>query len=368
LPRHSIINSSSGREADVNANYATVALDSAWQRLVSQAEAPNSLPDEWNDPMVVQATAGTTGLPKFTVATHLQFCFRLANYYCEVMRAIGPHRYLTCLPLFFSYGRNLCLMNLLHRATLIFHPSVFNAAEFVETAARHQITMAAIVPSSLRQLLAAADSDEPLLPGLQILLSAGAPLFVDEKRKTLRKLMPYFCEVYAASAFGPISVLRPKDVLKSADSVGRPVALAYVEIVDDEDRPVVIGEAGRLRCRGPSLASPIPGQNNDDFRHGWHYPGELAAFDEYGYLRLRGRTSEVVFRGGAKIFPTEVEAVLQEHEKAADAAVVGRGSSDNEHELAAYVIAKGEVTAGQLLLIAGRGLPPIRYPGRSTLS
>lgn len=349
------------QDGDIDTSYATVTLDSAWERGVAQAEAPSSLPEEWNDPMAVQSTAGTTGLSKFTVATHLQFYFRIACYR-ELIPAIRPHRYLASLPLFFGYGRNLCLLHLLYGSTLIFYPSMFRPRDFVEAVIKHQANIAAVVPSTMRQLLIAAGNNELLLPDLDLLLSSGAPLFADEKRNILRKLTPNFYEVYAASALGPISLLRPQDLPKSADSVGRPFPLTNVEIVDDNDRPVALGECGRLRCRGPALAPPISGHGNDDFRNGWHYPGELAAFDHCGFIYLRGRTSEVIFRGGAKIFPTEVEAVLQTHDKVADAAVVARLVAGGEQELAAYVIAEEEITPGQLLAYCRQRLTPYKVP------
>jgi acyl-coenzyme A synthetase/AMP-(fatty) acid ligase len=118
-----------------------------------------------------------------------------------------------------------------------------------------------------------------------------------------------------------------------------------------------------LRCRGPALGSPIAGESADDFRNGWHCPGELAAFDERGYIHLHGRTSEVIFRGGAKIFPTEVEAALQRHEKVGEAAVVARSCNPSgEAELAAYVVTRGEITAGQLLAYCRQQLAPYKVP------
>lgn len=349
---------------EIGPNCTTVPLDSEWERRVAQADVPSSLPSEWNDPMVVQPTSGTTGLPKFTIATHLQFYFRLASF-CELMPANRPHRYLATLPLFSGLGRNLCMLHLFHGATLIMYPRLFTTEEFVETATAHRTNIAAVVPSSLREMVVAATATaEPLLPGLELLICAGAPLFGEEKRKVASRVTPSFHEVYGASAFGPISVLRPKDMQMSADTAGRPFSLAEVEIVDDEDRLVASGEIGRLRCRGPALASPmvIDGESADDFRDGWHYPGELARLDECGFLRLHGRTSEVIFRGAAKIFPTEIEAVLQAHEKVADAAVLASGPSGAEPELVAYVVAKGEVTPGQLLAHCRQQLTPYKVP------
>src|SRR5262249_9981000 len=122
--------------ADIKAHSVVMAIDSTWHRSVAQANVPSSFPDEWHDAMVVQPTSGTTGLPKFTVATHLQFYFRLASF-CELLPAARPHRYLASLPLFSGFGRNLCLLHLFHGATLILYPRVFTAAEFVETITRH---------------------------------------------------------------------------------------------------------------------------------------------------------------------------------------------------------------------------------------
>jgi acyl-coenzyme A synthetase/AMP-(fatty) acid ligase len=347
--------------ADINANCAIIALDSEWHRRVAQADVPSSLPDEWHDAMVVQSTSGTTGLPKFTVVTHLQFYFRLASF-CELLPAIRPHRYLASLPLFSGLGRNLCILHLFHGATLILYPRIFTASEFAQIVTRHHANVAAVVPSVVRQQIAVTGNGEPLLASLKLLICAGAPLFGDEKRQALHKVTPNFHEVYGASAFGPISVLRPDDIPVHAETAGCPFPLAETEIVDEEDHPIAPGEVGRLRCRGPALGVPIAGDYADDFRHGWHYPGELAAFDERGFLHLHGRTSEVVFRGGAKIFPTEVEAVLQAHEMVGEAAVVGCVSSDNEGQLAAYVILKGEATAGQLQAHCRQRLAPYKVP------
>ena len=211
----------------MSANCATIAIDPSWHQRVAQAEAPNSLPDDWNDPMVAQSTAGTTGLSKFTIATHLQFYFRIASYR-ELMPAIRPHRLLASLPLFFGYGRNVYLLHLLLGSTLVLYPSVFTAAQFVDAVKKHRANVAAVVPATVRQLLGLAGSGQPLLPELGLLMCSGAPLFADEKRAAVRNLTPNFYDVYAASALGPISVLRPDDISERADSVGRPFPLSQV--------------------------------------------------------------------------------------------------------------------------------------------
>jgi acyl-coenzyme A synthetase/AMP-(fatty) acid ligase len=223
--------------------------------------------------------------------------------------------------------------------------------------------MSFVTPSLVRQLLPIAEPAGPLFPEMDGLVSIGAPLFAEEKREALRKVAPRFQEIYGSAPIGPISILRPDDVAERAASVGRPLPLVDVEVVDDAGRPLGPQAPGRLRCRGPGLTSPVgSGHGPDDFRDDWYYPGELAAIDERGYIFLQGRSSEVIFRGGAKIFPAEVEAVLQEHESVVEAAVVARQSPTNEQDVIAFVTTNRSVAVGELIAHCRTRLTPYKVP------
>ena len=120
--------------------------------------------------------------------------------------------------------------------------------------------MGVVVPRLVRELLGRrASTANRSLQDFEVLTSAGAPLFAEEKREALRKLTPRFHEMYGASAIGPVAALRPEEIAERPTSVGRPILLVDVEVVDDEERPLGANEAGRLRCRGPGLTSPIAG-------------------------------------------------------------------------------------------------------------
>ena len=116
-----------------------------------------------------------------------------------------------------------------------------------------------MVPTMVRRLLASCSGSEPLLPGFSGLFCSGAPLFADEKRQARLHLTANFHERYGTSETLVISVLRPSAISERADSVGQPHSLAEIEVVDDGGRPLPIGDLGRLRYRGPGLASPLPG-------------------------------------------------------------------------------------------------------------
>jgi acyl-CoA synthetase (AMP-forming)/AMP-acid ligase II len=344
-------------------NCPNAILDADWTLAVAATDQTIGSVGDWHSPLAALASSGTTGLPKFTLATHLQYYFHMVSY----MEVIPPrrHRYLSSMPLFFSAGRVACLSHLLRGDTLILHPILFSPEEFIENILRHKITVAFVVPSTVRQLLAIANSHTPLLHEIELLLSAGAPLFAEEKLATVHKVTPQFCEMYGAAAIGPMTALRSEELLDRPASVGRPFAFIDIEIVDENDQQVDPGAGGRLRCRGPGLSFPRTNSSTEtaaDFRDGWYYPGELATLDHFGFIFLQGRTSDVIFRGGAKIFPNEVEAVLQAHESVAEAAVVGRALSNNEQELVAYVVARKPLTSGDLLAHCRTRLSAFKVP------
>jgi acyl-CoA synthetase (AMP-forming)/AMP-acid ligase II len=350
-------------ESEKGINCPKVVFDAAWHSAIAAADRNVAAAQDWHTPMAVLASSGTTGLPKFTIATHFEYHFHMVSY-LEVMPP-RRHRYLSTLPLYFSAGRVACLSHLLRGDTLIIHPALSSPEEFVESVLRYRITTTFVVPSMLRQLLSMAGDDRPLLPEIDLLISGGAPLFADEKLEVVQKVTPQFCELYGTAAMGPMAALRPEEIRERPTSVGRPFSFIDVEIVNDSDGPLDPGATGHLRCRGPGLTLPITNASkahSKDFRDGWYYPGELAAIDELGYIFLQGRASEVIFRGGAKIFPSEVEAVLQAHEGVAEAAVVGRALSNNEQEPVAYVVARHPVTPGELLAHCRTRLTAFKVP------
>jgi acyl-coenzyme A synthetase/AMP-(fatty) acid ligase len=325
-----------------------VQLDAEWHRAVAQAKVDGESRGDWHDPFVISATSGSTGLPKFTLMTHQQYYFAIAGMF-ELMGLAGHHRFLCTLPLYYSGGRNSCIAHLLRGDCVVLYPSLFSPAEYLDEAKRQRVTVAVVVPSMVRQLLAAG-GNEPLLPGLTSLVCTGAPLHIEEKRHAARKLTPNFCERYGTAETLAISLLRPEDFVDRAGSVGQPHSLAEIEIVDEQDRRLPSGNVGNLRFHGPGLGSPLPGQVAEtNFRNRWFYPGEIARLDEAGYIFLHGRSSDVIMHSGTKIHPAEVEGTLVEHPGVVEAAVLGHRGSDNEEAVIAFVVPRGTLSVGELL-------------------
>jgi acyl-coenzyme A synthetase/AMP-(fatty) acid ligase len=338
----------------------SATLDAAWHSAVARAEPRHQRPGDWHEPFIISASSGSTGAPKLTLMTHLQYHFAIAGM-LEVMNLAGPHRYLSTLPLYYSGGRNSCIAHLLRGDCVILYPSLFDADEYVDVARRNRATVGVMVTTMIRRMLARSSAGEPLLSGLTALFSMGAPLYAEEKLQALRLLTPNFHERFGTAETLVIAVLRPEAIVVRPDSVGQPHSLGEVEVVDEKDRPLPTGTAGQLRYRGPGLASPLCGADVA-FREGWFYPGEIAWLDELSYLFLEGRASEVIMRSGAKIHPAEIEQVLCEHSEIVEAAVMGQPTGNNEEEAVAFIVARSEIAVGELVAHCRTRLTPHKVP------
>jgi acyl-CoA synthetase (AMP-forming)/AMP-acid ligase II len=205
----------------------------------------------------------------------------------------------------------------------------------------------------------------PLLPGVRLLISSGASLYPDERRRIMRELCPNFFNFYSSSEGGGISLLRPEHPDEASLSVGKVVFGAEVQIIDQDHRPVPPGTVGMIRYRGGAVANSYyrdPQESALAFRDGWYYPGDLGRFDAGGFLHLAGRAKDMIIRGGVNIYPAEIETTLVAHAAVAEAAVVGWPARERGEEVAAFVVRRAEVSEGELIAHCRASLAPYKVP------
>jgi acyl-CoA synthetase (AMP-forming)/AMP-acid ligase II len=318
-------------------------------------------------PFLISLSSGTTGRPRGPRISHSQMQARFLNQYLT-LTFTSHDRYLCATPLYFGGGRTFCLSYLNAGATVVLKPPPFEPPAMVAALREHRITTTFMVPTMLRRLLdLAGDAGPPLLADLRVLLSSGAPLSADERRAIRARLCPNFMEYYASTEGGGVTVLLPRDQDARPDSVGRPVFCVDVEIVDEQHRPLPVGEVGAIRYRGPGCAEGFyrdPEASLEAFRDGWFYPGDLGCIDAEGFLFLRGRRKDMIIRGGINIYPLEIEQVLAQHPAVVEAAVVGWPASDMGEEVAAFVVVRATVTADALIEHCRERLAPYKLPKR----
>lgn len=326
----------------------TVWLNDDFRAKAAAIDPDRSFPEDDDLPVVLSLSSGTTGRPKGPALSHRQMRARWLTQLVS-LGFTERDRYLSATPLYFGGGRSFTMSANWCGATVIMFPPPYEPEALISAAREHKATTTLLVPTILRRLLALKDEDALLFENLRLMLCTGSILHQEEREQVIRYLCPDFINYYGSTEGGGVSILTSDHGLEAAGSVGQVVFGTNVEIVNSDHYPVDNGEVGLIRYKGDGVASGFYKDAEADreaYRDGWFYPGDLGRFDENGFLFLAGRSNDVIIRGGANIYPAEVEAVLLSHPDVEDAAVVGVPSKEMGEEIIAFVT--GAADAGTL--------------------
>jgi oxalate---CoA ligase len=290
-------------------------------------------------------TGGTTGAPKLVPLTHHNIAASIEQISSGY--ALSPDdATLLVMPLFHGHGLIGGLLSTLASGGSAYVPSTgeFSAHMFWPDVLRVGVTWYTAVPTIHRILLNRAPHEYPKASAvpLRFIRSCSAPL--DEELATGTEAtfgapmigaygMTESCHQLASN---PLPVNGPNKTL----SVGLPTGVE-IRIVGDSGREVPSGGVGEVRVRGATVTSGYlnsPEANAASFVDGWYRSGDLGSRDKDGYIFLRGRLKEMINRGGEKIAPGDIDAVLLSHPKALEAASFGEADTIYGERVEAAVI------------------------------
>jgi len=353
----------SDSNAELPADVKPVTLDA-----IEGAEPDTSAPDDVPDhhPLVYSLTSGTTGEPKSIVLTHEQMFGRAISLALESI-ILAEDRVLAQMPLAYSVGRVVVACALSLGSTLLMFPSLFEPVDLARFVRERGVTALILSPNVGKQLAALGSESNLLLPGLRNLVFSGAKQQPEDRARIAARVCRNLIDFYGSTGGGPTTVIaRPEDG-KEPTSVGRPMAGADIEVVDESHLPVSLGVVGRIRIKGIGVCRAFAGPvtaGDEGFRDGWYYPGDLGSFDAAGLLHINGRASDFIKRGGVIVFAQEVEGALKRHPNVLDAAVVGARSAELGEEVVAFVVLSAGEETSVLVNFCRRELAPAKVPAK----
>jgi len=350
--------------------YPSLSLSQWNQELATAAVSP--LPAVENQgAAVLSFTSGTTGEPVSLEISHDAYLFQIVIGE-EAFPSEFYERYLNVMPLSFAGSAFYVLRTLKMGGTVIFFPTIFQPRDLIEAFEKHRITGCSMVPTVLRDLLGylratgrtMASADTPLH-----LASRSAAIQPSELANIRELLTPHVLQVYAAYPIGNVTSLDLDKEMTKIDTVGRPLRGVAVEIVDEDGRPQPPMTAGLIRISSPrGRAKILKGRDkkagSDYFIGDWFYPGDLGLIDADGYLKLLGRKSDVIIRGGANVFPQEVEAALSDIPGVKQVAAVGYPDERNGEEIALFATVEPGISVEDLQKHCRDRLGPDKRPKR----
>lgn len=288
----------------------------------------NSL--QFDSPINIQFTSGTTGTPKGATLTHFNI---LNNGYFvgEAMKFTEHDRLCIPVPLYHCFG--MVLGNLActtHGAAMIYPAEGFDPVSTLETVEAEKCTALHGVPTMFIAELDHPGFRDYRLDSLRTGIMAGAPCPIEVMKKVMTQMnMSEITIAYGMTETSPVSFQSsPQDeVEKRVTTVGRIQPHAEAKIIDAHGNVVPTGEVGELLTRGYLIMQGYWGDKKrteeviDDA--GWMHTGDLATIDEHGYCSVVGRLKDMIIRGGENIYPREIEEYLYTHPKILDVQIFG---------------------------------------------
>jgi acyl-CoA synthetase (AMP-forming)/AMP-acid ligase II/acyl carrier protein len=288
-------------------------------------------------PAFLLHTSGTTARPKKVVLTHERI-FRGASVIAEALKLGPSDRCLTGMPMFHVHGILNALAATLVSGGSFAHSGPFDTMEFYAHLREFRPTWITAVPT-MYHAIAARPEQLPADHHIRFLRTSSAPMS-DVLAERLERLfgVPLLAS-YGMTEIDPIACVRFGEA-PPRGTVGRPAGVD-VRLVDPEGAGVAEGPGGEVWVRGPRVISSYEADdavNAMAFHEGWFRTGDLARRDADGWLHISGRLKEIINRGGEKVAPLEIDAVLLQHPDVVEAAAFGVPDPALGEEIAAAVV------------------------------
>ncbi|MFQ5953862.1 MAG: AMP-binding protein [Kiloniellales bacterium] len=306
---------------------------------------------QFDDPINIQFTSGTTGAPKAATLTHHNIVNN-AYFVGRTMRLGRQDRLCIPVPMYHCFGMVLgTLAAAAQGAAMVFPAEGFDPGLVLETVQRERCTALHGVPTMFIAELDHPDFGGFDLSSLRTGIIAGAPCPIELMRRLIGDMhLSQITIAYGMTETGPVSFQTSVDdpLERRVTTVGRVLPHTEVKIVDDQGRVVPRGTPGELMTRGYSV---MPGYWGDPEKTAeaidaarWIRSGDIATIDDQGYCKIVGRLKDMLIRGGENIFPREIEEFLYTHPKIEEVQVFGVPDPKYGEEVCAWIKLHGGET------------------------
>lgn len=340
--------------------------------LVAQATPVADARRGGDDLAAVMYTGGTTGRPKGVMLSHANLSINVLGANQAAQRPVESVG-INCAPMFHVGGMGLALQLLQRLCRQVILPA-FDELPVLQAIAGERGTETFLVPTMLKRLVEHPRFAEFDTRCLQLVLYGAAP--IDEALLArAQQALPAagFCQLYGMTELSPVVTAlpawchapgQPRERLRS---VGRPVTIAELRIVDADDQPLPPGAVGEIVVRGPLVMRGYWGQPEQTaiaLRGGWMHTGDGGRMDADGFVYVVDRIKDMIVSGGENVYSAEVENAITQLPQVGMAAVIGVPDAQwGERVHAVVVLRPGEALSAEALvahcrtLIAGYKCP-----------
>lgn len=283
-------------------------------------------------------TSGTTGHPKGAMITH----HNLASNGLKLHKAWGFEPgdvLLHALPIFHVHGIFVACGTALLNASRMIFLSGFNAETVIARLPDATVFMG--VPTFYVRLLANEHFNRDVCRNIRLFTAGSAPLLSQTFEEFEQRTGHSIVERYGMTET-EMTTSNPYQGERKCGTVGPPLEGIEVKVVNADGEPCPTGENGELLVRGDNVFKGYwrkPEKTAEEFVDGWFKTGDIASLGEDGYVRISGRSKDLIISGGYNVYPKEIEICIDELDGVKESAVIGVDDPDFGEAVTAVIVA-----------------------------
>lgn len=306
----------------------------------------------WSDPQDIASilyTSGTTGHPKGVLLTHSNM-IENAKSAIDMIKPSNKEVFMALLPMFHTlcWTANVIIPIILGAKTLIVR-NITPPKYWLSAMGKEGVTIMVAVPQIYAVLAKEAKGFKKIFlkywafRKLWLAVSGAAPLNKTVMDAFYKAFGLKICEGYGLTETSPIVTITTPEKIKHG-SVGKPLPKVNIKLIDDHGNEIKNGQPGEICVKGPNVTRGYHKNKDATFelftKDGWLKTGDIATMDEDGFLFIQDRKKDMVIVKGLKVFPAQIERVINTHPKVMESAVIGIPDASGNETMKCFCVPK----------------------------
>ncbi|ANU22232.1 class I adenylate-forming enzyme family protein [Planococcus donghaensis] len=333
---------SEGVSGVAHENILIIGGENTYEELLNKESHYEQITVNEEDNLFIIYTSGTTGQPKGAVLSHINVIHSLMNFKLG-FETNDTFNTLIAVPMFHVTGLIGQLLHMFYVGGTAYSMRRYQNEEYIKRIIDNKINFLFNVPTIFIMMSTSEEFQKHSFDFVKKVAFGGSPIY----QQTFTMLKKAFPNAQLHNAYGATETSSPATLMPVAypdskvTSVGLPVKVGEIKIVNAEGKECQAGEAGELYIKGPMIVKEYwenPVANHSNFTEGYWHSGDLGIKDEDGFIYIRDRKKDMINRAGEKIFSIEVEDVLKAHPDVVEAAVIGEPDPIFGEKIKAFVV------------------------------
>jgi long-chain acyl-CoA synthetase len=322
-----------------------------------------------DDLAFLQYTGGTTGVAKGAMLTHGNMVSNVLQVAAWVARDLkdGAETTVVPLPLYHVFALTASLAFVRKGAMTVLIPNPRDLKAFIKTLREVPFTAMIGVNTLFRALLDVPQFEDVDVSRLKLAVAGGmAVQHVVAHRWKERTGVP-IVEGYGLTETAPVAIANPLDIKEWSGTIGVPIPSTDATILDDDGKPVALGQVGEICLKGPQVMKGYWNRPEETAKvftaDGWLRTGDMGIMDERGSIKITDRKKDMIIVSGFKVFPNEIEDVVTMHPGVLEAAAIGVPDARAGEAVKVVVVRKDpSLTEAELLAHCKQHLTGYKVP------